>query len=195
VERHTTMAIALCLTVALAGCGKSDRQRDRERIASEAEQQAIADSLAQEREKDRQMRAAAAVEANKEVARAVGGTEARLAPPSATVAQSAVERQAAEGGDPLRKYMERLEQSVSDPEALQVRSAAIAPKKNAMCAEFSARDKAGVYAGFKRVIVTDVTVIPEEPPFKETLTKFLAFQAAARDSGCFPDVLDVRAIR
>ena len=152
-------------------------------------------AIAEEREKDRQMRAAAAAEVNKEVARAVGGTEARPAPPSATVAQSTVEKQAAEGGDPLRKYMERLEQSVSDPDALQLRNAAITPKKNAMCAEFNARSKAGVYAGFKPVIVTDVAVIPEELPFKETIAKFLAFQAAARDSGCFPDVRDAKPIR
>jgi hypothetical protein len=64
-----------------------------------------------------------------------------------------------------------------------------------MCAEFSARDKAGVYAGFKRVIVTDVAVVPEEPPFKETVAKFLAFQAAAREAGCFLDVLDVKPVR
>jgi len=189
VKRHTTLAIALCLIVVLAGCGKSDRQRERERIANEAEQQAIADSLAQERDKDRQMREAAAAEASKEVARVAGGTETRPAP------RPAAAPPAADGGDPLRKYMEKLEQSVSDPETLQVRNAALAQNKSAMCAEFSARDKAGVYAGFKRVIVTDVAVIPEEPPFKETLTKFLAFQTAARDSGCFPDVLDVRAIR
>src|SRR5215470_82086 len=123
----------------------------------------------------------AVAEASKEVARAVGGTEGRPAPPAAPVPQAAVERQGAEGADPLRRYMERLEQSVSDPDALQVRNAAIAPKKNAMCAEFSARDKAGIYAGFKRVIVTEITAIPEEPPLKETVTKFLAFQAAARD--------------
>src|SRR5262249_47948680 len=162
---------------------------------SAAEQQAVADSLAEEREKDRQMREAAAAEASKEVARVAGGTERRPVPPAAPVAQAAVERQGVEGADPLRRYMDRLEQSVSDPDALQVRNAAIAPKKNAMCAEFSARDKAGIYAGFKRVIVTEITVIPEEPPLKETVTKFLAFQAAARDSGCFPDVLDVHALR
>ena len=193
-KRHMPMAIALCLTLALAACGKSDRQRERERVASEVEQQAIADSLAEEREKDRQMREAAAAEADQEVARAVGGAESP-APRAAPGAQRAAERQPADAGDLLRRYTERLEQSVSDPEALQVRNAALAPGKNAMCAEFSARDKAGVYAGFKRVIVTDAAVVPEELPFKETLAKFLAFQAAARDSGCFPDVLDVRAVR
>ena len=193
-KRHTPIAIALCLTIVLAGCGQSDRQRERERMANEAEQQAIADSLAEEREKDRQMREAAAAEANKEVARVAGGAGASPAPRT-VAAQPVIDKQGADGGDPLRKYTEKLEQSVSDPDALQVRGAIIAPKKNAMCAEFSARDKAGVYAGFKRVIVTDVAVIPEEPPFKETVIKFLAFQAAARDSGCFLDVLDVKPVR
>ena len=191
------MAIALCLTLcliaALAGCGRSDRQRESERVANEAAEQAVADSLAEEREKDRQMRAAAAAEANEEVARAVGGTEENPTPRAA--ARPAAERQASDGGDPLGAYVERLQQSVSDPATLQVRNAAPAPQRNAMCAEFSARDKSGIYAGFKRVIVTDVAVVPEEPPLRETLARFLAFQTAARETGCFPDVLDVHALR
>jgi len=39
-----------------------------------------------------------------------------------------------------------------------------------------------------RVVVTDASVAPEEPPNRETLTLFLLFQIAARDTGCFPDV-------
>jgi hypothetical protein len=103
--------------------------------------------------------------------------------------------QEAEGADALRRYTELLRRSVSDPGALQVRNVSAASKQNGMCAEFSARDKAGVYAGFKRVIVTDDAVSPEEPPVRDTLTKFLAFQDAARDTGCFPDVLNVHVAR
>ena len=184
------MAIALCLSV-LAGCEKSGGQLEKERVASEAREHAIEDSLAEEREKDRQMREAAAAEATEEFARAVDGDERQPVRPTAAEMQAAaLEAQKADGGDVLRRYNERLQRFVSDPAALQVRGARLSPRQNAMCAEFSARDKAGVYAGFKRVIVTDNAVNPEEPAYAETMAKFREFQAAARDTGCFVDVLN-----
>ena len=195
-QRHSAIAIALCLSAALVGCGKSARQLEQERIASEAaRQQAIENSIAEDREKDRQMREAAAEEASEEVARAAGESKGESTGPVAAETQSTPGNQQAEGADALRRYTERLQQSVSDPGTLQVRNARVAPKQNGMCAEFSARDKAGVYAGFKRVVVTDTAVSPEEPPYKDALIDFLSFQAAARDTGCFPDVLDVRILR
>ena len=76
-----------------------------------------------------------------------------------------------------------------DPELVEIRNAQLVPKRNGMCAEFNIKDKNGRYtAGFKRVVVTDARVAPEEPPVRETLTQFLVFQIAARDTGCFPDV-------
>lgn len=195
-KRHHTMAITFCLWAALAGCGKSGGELEQERIASEAaRQQAIANSLAEEREKDREMREAAAAAASEEVARVAGGSGERRTEISAAENQSMAATQEAESADALRRYTELLRRSVSDPGALQVRNVSVAPKQNGMCAEFSARDKAGVYAGFKRVIVTDDAVSPEEPPIRDTLTKFLAFQDAARDTGCFPDVLNVHVAR
>jgi len=195
VKRHGAMAIALCVSM-LAGCGKSDRQLDKERVIGEAREHAIEDSLAEEREKDRQMREAAAAEATEEVARAVGGAERQPVRPAAAEIQAGIlEAQKADAGDALRRYVERLQRFVSDPATLQVRAASLSPKKNAMCAEFSARDKAGVYAGFKRVIVTDNAVNPEEPAYAETMARFREFQAAARDTGCFVDVLNDASAR
>ena len=95
----------------------------------------------------------------------------------------------------VRRYTERLRQSVADPASMQLRNAAFAPKKNGMCAEFNARDKSGGYPGFKRVVVTDTAVNAEEPPNRDTLNYFLAFQVAARDTGCFPDVEKVHVLR
>lgn len=195
-KRHRAMAIALCLSAALAGCGKSGSQLEQERIASEAaRQQAIASSLAEEREKDREMREAAAAAASEEVARVAGGSGERRTESSTAEIQFMAANQGAESAEVLRRYTEQLQRSVSDPGTLQVRNVSVAPKQHGMCAEFSARDKAGVYAGFKRVIVTDDAVSPEEPPIRDTLTKFLAFQDAARDTGCFPDVLNVHVAR
>ena len=195
-KRHTAIAIALCLSAALAACGKSGRQLEQERIASEAaRQQAIADSIAEERERDRQMREAAAAEASEEVARVAGGSGEQRTEVSAAEIPSIGANREAEGAEVLRRYTERLQRSVGDPGALQLRNAMVAPNQNGMCAEFSARDKAGVYAGFKRVVVTDTTVSPEELPIRDTAAKFLAFQDAARETGCFPDVLNVHLAR
>jgi hypothetical protein len=44
-------------------------------------------------------------------------------------------------------------------------------------------------------VVTDTAVNTEEPPNRETIPYFLAFQVAARDTGCFPDVLNVHVLR
>lgn len=141
------------------------------------------------------MREAAAAEADAEVARAEGGSMQGPAAPAAAETQATSVGERGEDAEALRGYTERLRQSVSDPGALQLRNAKLAPKRNGMCAEFSARDKAGIYAGFKRVVVTDASVSPEEPPVRDTLNEFLAFQAAAQDTGCFPDVLNVRVAR
>jgi hypothetical protein len=186
-------ALALCLAALIAGCGESSRHREQERLAREAElRQAIEASRAEEREKDRRMYEAAAAEASEHVQAAAASFEeerARLA------AQSAPERAEAEAAAALARYTERLRQASAAPASLQVRNAELAPKKNGMCAEFSARDKAGAYAAFKRVVVTDTAVNPEEPPNRDTLALFLAFQVAARDTGCFPDVAKVHVIR
>jgi len=50
-------------------------------------------------------------------------------------------------------------------------------------------------APFRRVVVTDARVTVEEPPVKEMLAQFLVFQLAARDTGCFPDVQNVRILQ
>ena len=187
---RNALAVALCLLAVTAGCGKSSRQLEQERITrEESVRQAIEASLAEERAKDRQMREAAAAEANERLASIAASAEEereRLA------AQSAPEKARAEA---LAKYTERLRQSIGDTTSLQVRNAELAPKQNGLCAEFSAKDNAGALTAFKRVVVTDTAVNPEEPPDRETLPYFLAFQVAARDTGCFPDVLNVHVLR
>ena len=184
--------VVLCLPLALSGCG-SGEQAEREKAAHEAElKRAIAESLADERAKDRRMREAAVAEAGERIERSTAEFEAERARIAA--AEPAADAAQAAAADAMQRYTSRLRQFVADPE-LQVRNAALSPKGNAMCAEFNARDRSGAYAGFKRVVVTDTAVNPEEPPNRETMTYFLAFQVAARDSGCFPDVLNVHLLR
>ncbi|HEY2863115.1 MAG TPA: hypothetical protein VGK37_05805 [Casimicrobiaceae bacterium] len=191
--RYCMVAAALLAALA-AGCGKSNEQREHERAAREAAlRQALSDSLAEEEEKDRRMREGAAMQARERLADEAAEHEkevarAAAAPPSAEQQQAAREAQ-------LRQYAETLKHTVNDPASMQLRNAEISPKRNGMCAEYNARNKAGAYAGYKRVVVIDSRVATEEAPTRETLPQFLAFQIAARDSGCFPDVENVKILQ
>jgi hypothetical protein len=187
------VVVALLATIGLAACGKSSEQMEREAAHQVAMQKALADSLAEEREKDRRMRDAATEQANERIALEAATHEREIA--RATAAGPTVEQKQAERADTLRRYTDKLMQTIKDPVSVQVRKMELSPKKNGMCAEFNAKMRTGGDAGFKRVVVTDTLVTPEEPPTRETLTQFLLFQIAARDTGCFPDVENVRILQ
>jgi hypothetical protein len=188
------VALGSVLGLLLAACGKSSEQLEQEKAAHEAAvQQAIAESLAEERAKDQQMREAAAEEAGQHIERNTAEFEAERSKLAA--AQPPAEPQQQDPAEMLGRYTERLRQSVIDPNGMELRNAQLSPKKNGMCAEFNAKDRSGTFGGFKRVVVTDTAVNPEEPPNRDTLSYFLAFQVAARDTGCFPDVQAVHVLR
>jgi len=180
----------IMLIPVLSACGMSSEERarkDGERQA--AMQKALADSVAEEREKDRRMREAAAAQAEDRMA----SEEAQAASEAMAKAESEAPQKAI--ADALQRYIDRLRQSLPDGASLQVRKATLSPANNGMCAEFAARDKTGTMAPFKRVVVTDTRTTTEEAPLKETLTQFLVFQLAARDTGCFPDVQSVHILQ
>jgi hypothetical protein len=183
---------ALC--VAAAGCGKSGEQREQERIAREAAlRKTLGDSLAEERDKDRRMREGAAAQASERLASEAAEHEQDLA--RAAAAPPSAEQQQTERAAALGQYTEALKRTVNDPASMQLRNAELSPKHNGMCAEFNARNKAGAYMGYKRVVVIDNRVAAEEAPTRDSLPQFLAFQIAARDSGCFPDVENVKILQ
>lgn len=190
---------ALACAALLAGCGKSAEQREQERQAREAAmQKVIADSLAEERAKDQRMIDAAAAEAQARIARdsqAIDPGLSKAAAADAAVArqQAAVEQAKAQDDAIMQPLLERLRLYRGDPALVEIRNAQLSPKRNGLCADFALKDKSGRYASsFKRVIVTDLRVMPEEPPVRDTMTQFLIFQVAARDTGCYPDVAQVR---
>ena len=143
------------------------------------------------------MRDAATEQANERVARETAEHELEVAAKAAAAVQEGPtpEQRQAERDNTLRKYTDKLMQTVNDPASAQVRKMELSPKQNGMCAEFNAKTRAGGFAGFKRVVVTDTRVTAEEPPTRDTLTQFLLFQIAARDTGCFPDVEKVRILQ
>jgi hypothetical protein len=196
-QRHILGVVVLLLTLSLLGCGKSAEQQEKERVAHEAAlQKAIAASVAEEHAKDQRMLDAAAAEARERIARDQQRNQEldqAAAKDAVTLRAQALadQRKAADEGA-VRIYTDKLRYSLRDPESVETRNAKLSPNRNGMCTEFNAKDKNGRFAGFKRVVVTDKGVAPEEPPVRETLTQFLVFQIAARDTGCFPDVQQLR---
>lgn len=189
---------ALFSIIALVSCGKSSEEMARENALREAAmQKTLADSVAEEREKDRKMRDAAAAQAGERIARETAAHELEVAAASAaaSAAGPTPEQQQADRTDALRKYTDRLMQSMHESGSVQVRKMELSPKQNGMCAEISAKPAAGSNAVFKRVVVTDARVAVEEPPLRDTLNEFLLFQLAARDTGCFPDVEKLRILQ
>jgi hypothetical protein len=192
------VAVLLLGAVGLAACGKSSEQMAREQLARQvAMQKALADSVAEEHEKDRRMRDAAAEQAHERIAREAAAHELEAAAKAAAAVQAGPtpEQRQAERDNALRKYTDKLMQTVNDPASAQVRKMELSPKQNGMCAEFNAKTRTGSFAGFKRVVVTDTRVTAEELPTRDTLTQFLLFQIAARDTGCFPDVERIRILQ
>ena len=192
------VAVLLVPAIGLAACGKSSEQMAREQVARQiAMQKALEDSVAEEHEKDRRMRDDATEQVTERVARETAEHELEVAAKAAAAVQAGPtpEQRQAERDNTLRKYTDKLMQTVNDPTSAQVRKMELSPKQNGMCAEFNAKTRAGGFAGFKRVVVTDVRVTAEEPPTRDTLTQFLLFQIAARDTGCFPDVEKVRILQ
>ena len=192
------MFLAL-IVVGVGGCGKSRDELEQEKAARQATmEKALAASLAEEREKDRRMREAASAQANERLARDAAEHEQELLA-LAQVAQARLqptqEQRDAERAELLRRFTDKLRQSTADPASMQLRWGELNPKSNAMCAEFSAKTKAGAYTSWKRVVVTDLRVAVEEPPTRETMNQFLLFQIAARDTGCFPDVQAVKILQ
>jgi hypothetical protein len=186
--------VALLLACAAGGCGKTSEQREEARVAREtALREALEKSLAEEQQKDRLMREGAAAEAFERLVNEATEHEQEVA--RAAAAPPSPEQQQAERANRLRQYTEMLKKTVGDPGSMQLRNAELSPKQTGMCAEYNARNKSGAYQGYKRVVVIDNRVATEEAPTRETLPQFLAFQIAARDSGCFPDVENVKILQ
>jgi hypothetical protein len=200
-KRCILAVVALLLTTGLCGCGKSPEQLEQERLAREAAvQKAIADSVAEERAKDQRMLDAAAAEARERIAREdkqrdQGLDKAAASDAAAAQAEAITDQQRGSEENALRYYTDRLRYTSLDPASVETRNIQLSPKRNGMCAEFNAKDKSGRFAGFKRVVVTEARVTPEEPPTRDTMTQFLLFQIAARDTGCFPDVQQTKIIQ
>ena len=107
------VVVALLATIGLAACGKSSEQMDREAARQVAMQKALADSLAEEHEKDRRMFDAATEQANERIAREAAAHEREVA--RATAAGPTLEQKQAERAETLRRYTDKLMQTHQRP--------------------------------------------------------------------------------
>jgi hypothetical protein len=154
--------------LAMSGCGKpQDRTRDEAGIAAAVEQARREDA-----EADRRMRERAAQQEQ----------ERRDAE------QAAIDSRAARE-EVRRARQARLEQQVRatmiDPSSFQIRNQRLTADGTALCAEVSARNRQGVYGGFRRVIATDSGVSFDRDPDENQLPPEHRFAAIAKLTGCY----------
>src|SRR5258706_2257934 len=164
--RLSVVAMIGAVVVGISGCEKpKERMRDEAAITAAIEQ-----ARREEAEADRQMRERAAQQEQ----------DRREAE------QAAIDWRAA-GDDVRRATLTRFEQQLRatliDPASLQIRNQRLAADGAALCAEVSAKNKQGVYGGFRRVIVTDGGVSFDRDPDDNDRPPEHRFAAIAKVTG------------
>lgn len=160
-------ACALAIA-ATGGCGKTQAPpREDAAIAAAVEQ-----ARREDEEADRQMRERAIQE---ELAR----RDAEQAEIDAGVVQENRRRAV------MTELEQRLRNDLVEPESMQIRNQRLNPAGNALCAEVSAKNKKGVYVGFRRVVVSDAVVSFDQDPDDAYREPQYRFGAIANLTGCF----------
>ena len=85
----------------------------------------------------------------------------------------------------MARLEQRLRGALIEPSSMQIRNQRLAPDGATLCAEFSAKNKQGVYGGFRRVIVTDSGVSFDRDPDENQLPPEHRFGAISKLTGCY----------
>jgi hypothetical protein len=162
------MAIVAAAVIGTGACDKPKNPTSNEAALAAAVEQA----RREEADADRQMRE-----------RAVQQEQERR-----ETEQAAIDVQA-EQDDVRRAKQARFEQQVRstliDPSSFQIRNQRLTPDGEALCAEVSAKNKRGVYVGFRRVIVTDSGITFDQDPDDNYRRPEHRFAAISRLTGCY----------
>lgn len=166
--RRLALAGATLALIGLPACDRpSSRAGEQAAIAA-----AVENSRLEEKAADRALRerALAAELARRDAEQAQIDAEASLeAEHEATIA----------------RLEERLRAVLVDPASLQVRNARLAADGATLCTEFNARNKQGVYLGFRRAVVSDTVLSLEQDPDDVYREPEHRFAEIARATGCY----------
>jgi hypothetical protein len=166
--RRFAAALIIALLLTAPGCDKPQKQTHDEAALAAAIEQARREDA----EADRQMRERAAQQEQ----------ERRDAE------QAAIDARAAQD-EARRARQARLEQQVRatliDPSSFQIRNQRLTADGSALCAEVSAKNRQGVYGGFRRVIATDSGVSFDRDPDENQLPPEHRFAAISKLTGCY----------
>jgi len=167
--RWLTAAIALLL--ALGGCDRSQNHaRDTAAIA-----EAVEKAKREDEEADRRLRE-----------HAIDQELARRESEQAEVDAQADREETTQAT--LARLEERLRAVLVDPSSLELRNARLASDGETLCTEFNAKNKQGVYLGFRRAVVSDTVLSLEQDPDDNYREPQHRFAEMARVTGCFPDI-------
>jgi hypothetical protein len=161
----TVASVALC---ALVGCGRTgDRGRDAAAIAA-----AVEKSRQEQEEADRALRE-----------RAIADELARREAEQAEIDARTKDEQAREAT--IARLEERLRGVLVDPPSMQVRDPRLTADGTTLCAEVNARNKQGIYLGFRRAVVSDTVISMDQDPDDLYREPQHRFAEVARATGCY----------
>jgi sRNA-binding protein len=166
--RLVVVAMVGAAVVGLSGCDKpKERTRDEAVIAAAIEQARREDA-----EADRQMRERAARQEQERRGAEQAAIDSRVADEDARRARQT-------------RFEQQVRATLIDPSSLQIRNQRLTVDGTALCAEVSAKNKQGVYAGFRRVIVTESGVSFDQDPDDNYRRPEHRFAAISRVTGCY----------
>jgi hypothetical protein len=153
---------------AIAGC---DKPGDREH-GDAAIQAAIEKGRREQEAADRQMRERAAQEELARRASEQAEIDARTAQDETHMAVMA-------------RLEQRLRGVLVEPSSMQIRNQRLSADGATLCAEFSAKNKQGVYVGFRRVVVSDTIISFDQDPDDTYREPPHRFAALSKVTGCY----------
>ena len=161
-------SIAGLAIAGVAGCDKpGNRTRDEAAVAA-----AIDQARREVEAADRLMRERAAQE---ELAR----REAEQAEIDARTAEEEARKAS------ITRLEQRLRAVLLEPSTMQIRNQRLTPDGSALCAEFSAKNKQGVYVGFRRVVVSDIVISFDQDPDDNYREPQHRFASIGKVTGCY----------
>jgi hypothetical protein len=161
------VAIVAFGLLALAGCDRTPSGRDDSAIAA-----AVEKARHEDEEADRRLREGAIAE-----------ELARRDAEQAEIDQRTKREQ--ENEATVARLEERLRGVLLDPSSMQIRNARLTSDGTTLCTEFNARNKQGIYIGFRRAVVSDTVLSLEQDPDDTYREPQHRFAEIARSTGCY----------